>query len=423
MRRSSREQEEGSILVLTALMLTMLLGITALAVDASYFFDYRNRIGAAADAAAHAAAFEIMRNPSLTSAQLTYFARHQAALPAHGFVDGVGGTTVAVHNPPLSGPYSGDIKFVEVVISRPVSSFFLRVLGTSAMTVGNRAVAGPGDSLSSMVILHPTAPQALGLSIGTQLTVAGNITVDSISAAALDAGGGMVTAGVGGIEVSGNYANCGCSPTPQTGVPLTRDPLEGQPPPSSGGLMTFAGGTYTNAGDVTINSGIYTGNIEITGLTNATFSPGPYILQGSNLTIKSGGNATGSGVTFYMTSGAGGIFGSVTIADPPLTPGITSTAALSAPTGGTNEGILFFQDRSNTQPFTVSGGAIVNLTGVVYAKAARFSFAGGSGSGSLAVYTAFVVNLFTQTGGDLIVGNDYSGLSHGNPLKRAALAE
>src|SRR5207245_2941529 len=58
MPEAIRPRERGSILIMTALTLTGMLGVTALALDAAYMYDQRNRMGAAADGAALAAAQE-----------------------------------------------------------------------------------------------------------------------------------------------------------------------------------------------------------------------------------------------------------------------------------------------------------------------------------------------------------------------------
>src|SRR5689334_8299547 len=70
--------ERGAILILTALVLTALLGITALALDASFMYDKRNAFGAAADAAALATAKEYKR--AGTAVNLRTFANHSAQL-------------------------------------------------------------------------------------------------------------------------------------------------------------------------------------------------------------------------------------------------------------------------------------------------------------------------------------------------------
>src|SRR4051812_3385043 len=98
----SGHPESGSILVLTALTLVTLLGVTALAVDLGYMYEMRNRMSAAADVAARSAA--VAQNTAAcvgNCATLTNFGRRAAAL--NGFVDGVDGVEVTINHPPVFG--------------------------------------------------------------------------------------------------------------------------------------------------------------------------------------------------------------------------------------------------------------------------------------------------------------------------------
>src|SRR4026207_817471 len=80
---SSARDERGQILILTALSMPVLLAIAALSIDASYMYDRRNKLYAAADAAAKAGAIEVSRDPMISHASLVNFAHHQ--LGGHGF--------------------------------------------------------------------------------------------------------------------------------------------------------------------------------------------------------------------------------------------------------------------------------------------------------------------------------------------------
>ena len=59
-RRRARS-ESGSIIILTALSMVLMLGILAFAIDTSLLYAERNRMAAAADAAAKSAAMEYLR--------------------------------------------------------------------------------------------------------------------------------------------------------------------------------------------------------------------------------------------------------------------------------------------------------------------------------------------------------------------------
>ena len=112
--------------------MTVLLGVAALSIDASFAYDLRNRLAAAADSAAKSAALEVNRG---NSANFTVFAqaevnKHAAAglIPSGVSVDAhlctaVGATCVAPYN---------TAKFVEVFLASTQSSFFGRVLGVRA---------------------------------------------------------------------------------------------------------------------------------------------------------------------------------------------------------------------------------------------------------------------------------------------------
>ncbi len=63
-RRRDARSEEGSILILTALSMVVLLGMVALAVDGSYMFTERNRMSAAADSGAISAALDTAATPA-----------------------------------------------------------------------------------------------------------------------------------------------------------------------------------------------------------------------------------------------------------------------------------------------------------------------------------------------------------------------
>src|SRR5437762_12133853 len=91
----SARHSGGQTLVLTALMLTVLIGFVGLAADTGYFFDYRRRMTAAADSASVAGALEALRNPDST--QVVTVARTAAA--ASGFIDGTDGICVEVKLP------------------------------------------------------------------------------------------------------------------------------------------------------------------------------------------------------------------------------------------------------------------------------------------------------------------------------------
>src|SRR5438552_12624768 len=209
--RHSRHSR-GQVLVLSALMLTVLIGFVGLAADTGYFFDYRRRMTAAADSAAVAAALEVKRNP--TSTQVTTVAR--AAATASGFTDGTNGITVAVNRPPVSGDNVGNNKYVEVLINRPTPTFFMRALNVAAATVGARAVAGPGGAGDGCIyVLNPSSSSTLKLSTSSGLNMPNcGVIVNSSSNTAMTTSG-TACLHASSISITGNWTTASsCPPTP-----------------------------------------------------------------------------------------------------------------------------------------------------------------------------------------------------------------
>ena len=97
------KSERGQILIVNVASLVMLLGVAALSIDASFMYDKRNKLYAAADAAAKSAAAEVHRNPGVSTTDLRTFANHEVS--ALGLDPGVS-TTVTINHPPANGPFT-----------------------------------------------------------------------------------------------------------------------------------------------------------------------------------------------------------------------------------------------------------------------------------------------------------------------------
>ncbi|MFZ1119791.1 MAG: hypothetical protein WAN81_06110, partial [Candidatus Binataceae bacterium] len=100
------------------------------------------------------------------------------------------------------------------------------------------------------------------------------------------------------------------------------------------------------------------------------------------------------------------------------------TANLSAPTSGTFEGFLFFQDPSlpvGSAGITVVGNSSSTFDGIIYSPTTAITYVGNSsGSG----YTILIGYTITVTGNSsFTIGNNYSSLADGAPIKSSALYE
>ena len=333
-----------------------LLGIAALTLDTSYMFAKRNQLHAAADAAAKSAAVEVIRNPGVSQASLEAFADQQVG--AHGFVSTrLGGTTsVVINRGPSSGPFAGNVNYVEAIVSEATSTFFGTLLGFVSMTPLATAVAGAGNPNACMIVMDDMTIGNTALTLsGCGLSVGGDLTGDNPNA--LVTGTPTPDVGVTGT-CSGTCTGMGRL---TTGAPTPIDPLAGLAAP------TNPGGCIAGVA-ATLNPGCYTS----IGPTVTTLNPGIYYVTG----IVDIGNLSGNGVMIYLT-GAGQLTGEQ-----------NQAIHLTAPTSGPYTGIAIFQDPSDANNFEVKNSFTIDVFGAIYMPGVDVEFK------NHLIFTATGCNLF-----------------------------
>jgi Flp pilus assembly protein TadG len=406
--------QRGQVLTLGALAMTGMMGFTALSLDVGNLYYQKRLMQTAADAAAVSGAYEVIYGSGDTqTAALT-------SASENGFSNGVKSVAITVNNPPASGAYAGNSEAVEVIINAPEPTYFARALGINDVSMSARAVARVVSSSYGVYVLDPHASSALGtlsLSGGATITANTGIIVDSDSSSALSVSGGA-TLTASGIGVAGGYTDGGggsINPTPVTGVAPVQDPLAALPAPSYGSC-DYTNYSVGNGNQVSLSPGVYCGGMQIGGGATVSFSPGTYILNGGGMTVSNGASVSGSGVTFYNTAGSGQTFAPMSITGG-------GTINLSAPTSGTYEGILAFQDRniSSTATNTFDGGSNLTINGAIYMPDGSVVFSGGSSTAAYTILIADTVSL--ANGADTIINADYSSLQDGSPVKTVVLGE
>ena len=174
--RCRRTRRSGAILVWFGMLIVLLLGMVGLVVDAGLLMATHRQAQNAADAAALAAALDVLygRGESQANATATTF------VTSHNGLAGAPAPTVNI--PPASGPYAGNPAFVEVIASAPMQTYFIHILGIARnQTVQARAVAG-SEAVSSgegVCVLDPTEWPGLSISGGGILRVHGSVVVNS----------------------------------------------------------------------------------------------------------------------------------------------------------------------------------------------------------------------------------------------------
>ena len=188
-KRTPVRDERGQILIITAVTLTVILGIAALSVDASFMYDKRNRLYAAADAAAKGAALELARNPTATDTILQTFAYRE--ITNLGFNPG-GATVVGLWHSgtgPIDGSFAGNTNYVEVKVSENTATFFGGILGISSLTPAAWAVAGVVPSSTCMLALRTS---------GLSVVVSGAANIQAPSCAVMANSTGTPAMDIGG---------------------------------------------------------------------------------------------------------------------------------------------------------------------------------------------------------------------------------
>jgi len=366
--------QKGAITILVALLLPMLIGLMALAIDMGFVFVKRNQMQAAADSAALLAANSRQHGEDINIAtDLAYM-----ATAANGFHDQVENVAVTVTIPPGgSQSFASDTHYVRVTLTQPVHAFLAWIFGVTKTDTSATAIAGPsGGGNPCLLTLGTTGSGALSV-VGNSVVTASTcgIYVNSNNPSALQlTGNATVTART--IQVVGGYTATGNTNVSSiiTGAEATKDPFANLPMPAFSGC-NFTNYTQSGGGSLTLMPGTYCGGMNISGNHAVTFSPGLYVLYGGGINFS--GNIapiTGNGVTFY-NSGNGSSYPYQS-----LNLGSNVSLNLSAPTSGTYAGMLLMQDPLNTQAATVIGNTGTTLAGNLYFPKNALTLNGNAGA-------------------------------------------
>jgi hypothetical protein len=413
-----RNSQSGQALVFAALGMLCLLGFVGLGVDMGLLRYDRRIQQTAADAAAIAGAQNL--------AWSGWQAGGQDASARNGFTDvsgntlatcanaktAIGTVCVQISNPPTTGPHASganSTKYVEAYVSVVQPTYFMKIFGIDRRQVTARAVAtnlpGGGGGAGCLYTLGLPSASIEGVNIqGSAVLNASNCGIvdngnfntigNKIDVTAYSFGVYGSKTGTGGGTVT-------CvtppKPCPVTEISAATDPVANLSPPipppcspCSVGTSIKINGTQitgTGAASVSYNSatttftiqpGSYSG-IDLSGVQKGStinFAPGTYIIDGTNgcnagcVSIPGNAIVTGTNVFFYFTNNATW-----------QTNG-TASINLSASSTGTYAGMLFWQDKNDTNigpnpngP-TLGGNNTSNYAGVLYFPSDQITFYG-----------------------------------------------
>ncbi|WOI53014.1 pilus assembly protein TadG-related protein [Parvularcula sp. LCG005] len=402
-RRSAFGGEDGSIAILFALIVPVVVGFLGLGGEVVYWQFTQRTLQSAADAAAFSGAAQLAQGHDEDHVRIA--AGNAARLS--GIMSARADTPI-VTTPPSRGPFSGDTKAVEVVLVDRLPRLFTGAFfSDSTKSISVRAVARTAGARPACVLaLHRSMNGAVSFGGSSTLELEGcDVASNSLASNSIDFYGAThvtteCVSAVGGIEGNDGRLTLTDCRDPFEGTRVFADPYADLPLPSPGicdstlksDLNNSPSTTVTVAPGTVCASGSGGSTVSIKGDT--TFSPGIYIFNGVDLSVNSSAIIRGTGVTFVFTGGStihmnGG-----------------ADIQLTAPTDSANlyHGVLFFGDKIDNVDHVLNGNSATSFTGALYFPGSNVSFSGTNAatSGACTILVAETI-LFT---GNSFFGSD-----------------
>ncbi len=411
------------------IVLSVLLGCCALALDVGLLELKQIQLQNAADAAAIGAAYQMEREQTSTSASAIadYKASASAEAGQNGFVNGTNNVTVTTNMPPVSGLYANNLASVQVNVKQTVSSIFRS--GSYSIAATAVGVVPPcvyfmskNPLITTLTIINNTH-----IHIGCAGYSGWNGFSDAGTVASFDAL--YVVGPLSASSFNGTVAAGSPGYYPTFNAPVESDPLSYLASPAfsqcdSTHLAQTSIGTAGSPlqGTVQLYPGTYCGGLNIYGLSpsllTVNFNPGLYIITGGVTWM--GATITGKGVMFFMTKGGGypltygyGQF----LVGSLLFPTVVTLSAATANSGGALAGVVIFGDRNwsgGTTDF-IFNNSTLNMDGIVYTTNTGMSFANGALTSPN--YFGLVVDNFTLNNATFTIQGNYSGVAGGSPYR------
>ena len=295
--RKQKQTRRGTVAVMTAVCLVLVLTVVAIAIDGGLLLDNARRVQAVADTAAFSAAEDLYLN---ARANKGLDPNGSAVARAVAITDAAGYPTPIVNIPPASGAFAGRQGYVEVIVTTQQKRYFSRILGKGDLPVGARAVAEGrwAPFKTGILVLDPTKPGALTDTGGGVLSVLGVPTI--VNSKAPDA----ATATGNGTVVSSEFDVTGVPAPAAAALCWTDQEWSGTDARSA---QVFAGTRPKTMIQVKQQNPLFkrhaqhsarrsTRGIDISGQATLNMAPGIYYMDGGGFSFTGRGslNATAS---------------------------------------------------------------------------------------------------------------------------------
>lgn len=382
--RGFARDRSGTIAILFAIALPVLLLLTASLVDYAMVLRQKAWLQGVIDKAALAAAQELSLSdakrenvPAIVQAVVdNLFKVHKTNYPAPAL-------TVNVNSDPLE---------VKVVATQDAAVQFGGAFGLKNKSIQTRSVARVvGTPNICLLVLNTSTNGALSLEQKAHVTgnncaaysnSTHNIGIKAKSSSLMKADT---------ICSAGGYQNSGANfqPRPIVDCPQFEDPLKSRPAPIVGSCSNPTVITSTT----TLPPGTYCG-LTIKNGARVTLTKGTFVIKNGPLIVRDGAILEGKDVGFYFT-GSQAFFnfeGATTI-------------SLEAPTTGPMAGLLIFTDRASALQHKLYSENAQVLVGTIYIPKGELRIDGAAKVGNQSAYTAIVAEKVRLYGGPKIVFN------------------
>lgn len=338
-----RRDQAGGVLLLFALLMPILMGLSAAALEYAGLVKRRAELQRAADAASIAGVNQF-KLANADDAAAVNVARSMVLAQARS----AGGGT-----PQVTAAVLGNHSAVQVTVSETVPLSFGKLINMASVDIAVRSTAKlSGTTRLCLLALDPLAPGAFHLESAARITASDcSLYSNSVSTAGIQGENASVakalsTCSAGGFSgPSSNFL-----PPPAINCPPLRDPLIDKQGPTPGPCIDLGilfdpkkligmvddllYGANVVSGPATLNPGTYCGGLHITKGAQVTLRPGIYIIKDGPFVVDKNASVTGTGTGFYFTGVRGGL-----LFDE------KSTISLTAPRDGIMAGLLLFEDR------------------------------------------------------------------------------
>ena len=182
-----RGNERGAVVALVAILLPLMMGIAALAIDVGSWYLTQGQLQAAADAAALAGAADLPSSPSGA----------ESLAQTIGTKDASGATVTSVT------PYNSSSSEIQVTLSKTGSLWFAALFGVKAPTITASAVAESTPGTGNFIYAGSTSCSAISITNSGTLDVSTTVWTN----------GGITAVNSGTIDITGNVdvGNSSCA--------------------------------------------------------------------------------------------------------------------------------------------------------------------------------------------------------------------